>query len=125
MRKALQVVMVGALGMSALALAGGSSAGKASATGGSEELRETMLRGTREMQTMQMSGDVDYDFITLMRKHHQDAIAMAEIELELGTDPQVREMARRIRDSQKKDLADFRRWLSRHDPQGTGGSGTP
>ncbi|MCY1023995.1 DUF305 domain-containing protein [Pyxidicoccus sp. MSG2] len=125
MRKALQVVMAGALGMSALAFAGDSSAGPASAKWESEELRQTMLRGTREMQTMQMSGDVDYDFITVMRKHHQDAIALAEMELELGTDPQARELARRIRDSQKKDLADFRRWLSQHDPQGTGGSGTP
>jgi len=86
--------------MSALAFAGDSSAGPASAKAGSEALHQKMMQGAKDMQTMQMSGDVDHDFITMMRKHHQDGIAMAEVELKQGKDPQAKELARKIRDSQ-------------------------
>ena len=43
--------------MSALACAGDSSAGPASAKAGSEALRQKMMQGAKDMQTMQMSGE--------------------------------------------------------------------
>lgn len=43
-----------------------------------------------------MSGDVDRDFVTTMRKHHQDGIAVAKTVLAHGKDPKTREMAQRI-----------------------------
>ena len=112
------------IAMSALAFAGDTSAGQPSGRSGSEALHQKMMQGAKDMQAMQMTGDVDHDFITMMRKHHQDGIAMAEVELKQGKDPQAKEMARRIIESQKKDLADFERWLSEHQQQGVGGGGT-
>ncbi len=53
--------------MSALACAGDSSAGPASAKAGSEALHQKMMQGAKDMQTMQMSGDVDHDFIKTTR----------------------------------------------------------
>jgi hypothetical protein len=43
--------------MSALACAGDSSAGPASAKAGSEALHQKMMQGAKDMQTMQMSGE--------------------------------------------------------------------
>lgn len=126
MGKMLKVVMAaGTLGMSAVAFAGDSSSGPASAKSGAEALHQKMMQGAKDMQSMKMTGDVDHDFITMMRKHHQDGIAMAEVELKQGKDPQAKEMARRIIESQKKDLADFESWLSQHLQQAVGGGGTP
>lgn len=84
------------------------------AQAGSAQMHEHMKKAGREMQSMKMSGDVDRDFVTAMRKHHQDGIAMAKMVLEHGKDPKTREMAQRIMDEQQKDLKEFDAWLAEH-----------
>ena len=60
---------------------------------------------------MKMSGDVDKDFAMMMKMHHQGALTMAQAELDKGKDPKMQEMARKIIDSQKKEIAEFEQWL--------------
>ena len=47
----------------------------------------------------------------MMRMHHEDGIKTAQMELQHGKDPKMREMAQKIIDSQKKEIAEFDEWL--------------
>lgn len=61
---------------------------------------------------MGASGDIDYDFATMMREHHRGAIDMAEQELKRGKDSQMKQMAREIIASQKEEIAKFDEWIA-------------
>lgn len=87
---------------------------------GSTAMHEHMRKAGREMQQMPMTGDVDHDFVTAMRKHHQDGIKMAQMALASGKDPEARELAQRIIEKQQRDLRDFDAWLARNKPTAAG-----
>jgi len=63
---------------------------------------------------MKMTGNADYDFAMMMKKHHEQGVKMAQDELNKGKDPEVRAAAQKIIDSQKKEIADFEKWLTAH-----------
>lgn len=73
-----------------------------------------MEKSHREMTGMKMTGDADKDFAMMMIKHHGSAVEMAQIELRDGHDPKIRDMAQKIIDSQKKEIADFEAWLAQN-----------
>ena len=115
----------------ALAAAAGSSAGlaqqehhqqhhgssmmsNAPASSGSQQMQQGMMGGMRHMQAMPMTGDVDKDFVRMMRQHHLQGIEMARIEAQKGDDPEAKRMAQKIIDEQQKDIARFDTWLQRH-----------
>ncbi len=66
------------------------------------------------MEGMQPSGNPDKDFAAMMIPHHQGAIEMAKIELQYGTDPQLKAMAEKIIAAQEKEIAELQDWLSKH-----------
>jgi uncharacterized protein (DUF305 family) len=80
----------------------------------STDLKQTMMMGMEGMQKMPMSGDTDKDFVMMMKMHHQQALNMAEMELKHGKSPEVKAMAKRIIAAQKKEIAQFDRWLAKH-----------
>jgi uncharacterized protein (DUF305 family) len=80
---------------------------------GSQALMESNQEMMRAMQGMQMSGDVDKDFATMMIDHHQGAIDMARVQLEHGGDPEMRQMAEEIIAAQEKEIATFKEWLAK------------
>jgi uncharacterized protein (DUF305 family) len=84
------------------------------ASGPSGELHQTMMKGMQEMEAMKMTGDVDHDFIMMMKMHHEDGIRMAQVQLKNGKDPESRRMAEKIVAEQQKDIEEFNRWLSKH-----------
>lgn len=51
------------------------------------------------------SGDVDRDFVTMMRPHHQGAIDMAVAELKYGKNEQLRRIAQEIIVDQQQEIA--------------------
>lgn len=63
---------------------------------------------------MKMTGDQDYDFAMMMRKHHADGVKMAEKQLDKGKDPDMRAAAKKIIEAQKKEIAEFDKWLAEH-----------
>ena len=63
------------------------------------------------MQHMQLTGDADRDFAVRMKLHHQQGLAMAQMQLEEGKSPQMKSMAKKIIANQKKEIAQFDKWL--------------
>ena len=61
-----------------------------------------------------LSGDPDRDFARLMISHHQGAVDMAEIELQYGTDPEIRSLAWDIVTTQRPQIDQMSRWKREH-----------
>jgi len=80
---------------------------------GSDTMSHTMQDGMKKMDSMKMSGDVDKDFAMMMKMHHQQALDMAQIEIDQGKSPEMKAMAKKIVTAQKKEIAEFDTWLSK------------
>ena len=80
----------------------------AAASGPSGELHKIMMSGMKH--DMKMSGDVDRDFASMMIMHHQQAIDMADVEIKNGTNPDLKAMAQRMKDQQKKEQEELRKY---------------
>ena len=77
------------------------------------DMKASMMMGMDGMQKMAMTGNVDKDFAMMMKMHHQQAGDMAEMELAQGKSPEMKAMAKRIIVAQKKEIAQFDKWLAR------------
>jgi uncharacterized protein (DUF305 family) len=81
---------------------------------GADDMKKAMMSGMEGMQNMPMSGDTDKDFATMMKMHHQQAVNMAQMELTNGKSPEMKAMAKRIIAAQKKEIAEFDKWLAKN-----------
>ena len=80
----------------------------------SMQMHKSMMSGMKGMESMKASGDTDHDFATMMKMHHQSALDMANMELQQGKDPVLRNMAKAIIKSQTKEIKEFDKWLAKH-----------
>lgn len=78
-----------------------------------EGLQPFMAPMDAMMATMPMAsrGMPDADFLLMMIPHHQSAIDMAKVELEMGTDDATKAMAQEIIDAQEAEIAEMRAML--------------
>ena len=81
---------------------------------GSDEMKKSMEGGMEQMRQMKMTGDTDKDFAMMMKMHHEQALPMAKAELEHGKSPELKAMASKIINDQKKEIAQFEKWLKSH-----------
>ena len=63
---------------------------------------------------VEMTGDVDVDFMRTMVPHHQGAVEMAKIVVENGKDPEVRKLAEEIIKAQEAEIAIMEAWLQKN-----------
>jgi len=77
------------------------------------DMKASMMMGMDGMQKMKMTGDTDKDFAMMMKLHHQQALNMAELQLAQGKSPEMKTMARQIIVAQKKEIAQFDKWLAK------------
>jgi uncharacterized protein (DUF305 family) len=77
------------------------------------DMKTMMKENSDKMMSMQMSGNPDVDFAMMMREHHMGALQMAEMELKNGKDAQMRKMAQKIVAAQKKEIAEFDKFLAK------------
>lgn len=80
------------------------------------EFMTIMHNMNTQMDAMQMTGDADHDFASMMVMHHQGAIDMANKELEKGNDATIKGMAQQIIDKQTAEKAELTTWLASHTP---------
>lgn len=96
---------------------GGPMQGKHSASAPMQsgmDMKPIMLTNNDKMAAMKMTGNVDSDFAMMMRIHHQGAIDMAEAQLRSGKDPEMLKIAKKIIADQKKEIAQFDKYLAKH-----------
>jgi uncharacterized protein (DUF305 family) len=70
---------------------------------------KTMMNGMHVKTT----GKPDADFVLMMIPHHQGAVDMAKVELQYGTDPELRKLAADIVAAQDKEIAQMKTWLEK------------
>jgi len=78
------------------------------------EMMSIMHLMSAQMSAMQMTGDADHDFASMMKMHHQGAINMANKELENGDDATIRSIAQNIITMQQQEITKLNDFLAAH-----------
>jgi uncharacterized protein (DUF305 family) len=65
-----------------------------------------------DVETLKNASDVDVEFVRLMIPHHEMAIMMARMALDLADHEELRVLASHIIDSQEKEIELMRSWLA-------------
>ncbi|CCH03608.1 hypothetical protein FAES_pFAES01118 (plasmid) [Fibrella aestuarina BUZ 2] len=75
------------------------------------EEMESMMKMMRAQDVRILTGNSDVDYAQLLIDHHQSALEMAMSELKYGDDAQIRQMATKIIEDQKKEIGMLQDWL--------------
>jgi uncharacterized protein (DUF305 family) len=77
-----------------------------------------------QAMAVEMTGDVDVDFMRTMIPHHQGAVEMAKIVIANGKDPEVRKLAEEVVKAQEAEIAMMEAWLQKNGAAAAEGANT-
>jgi uncharacterized protein (DUF305 family) len=92
---------------------GSAPAASAPTAGASTQAYRDALARMHKNMDIPFTGNADRDFAAGMIPHHQGAIDMARIELQHGTDPEMRKLAEDVIAAQEQEIAKLRAFLAR------------
>jgi uncharacterized protein (DUF305 family) len=78
-----------------------------------------------DMASLRSAEPFDRAFIDAMVAHHQGAIRMARVELEEGSDPEVKDLAEAIIAAQSREIAQMNAWHQRWYGSASSAGGVP
>lgn len=78
------------------------------------KMMEGMEKASKNADLQIINGNTDQDFATLMIVHHQSAIENAHLLLQMGSNEELKAMARKIIDEQEKEIAELQDWVLAH-----------
>lgn len=81
-----------------------------------EGTMKPMSSMTEKMSGTKLTGDFDNDFAALMIEHHQGAVDMSEMEVNKGSDEQMKMMAQNMVSDHKLEIEQLKSFMSHHDP---------
>ena len=85
------------------------------------ESQTAMMQGMMQTHGPMMQGmmaeDTDIAFACAMIPHHLGAISMAEVELQHGDSEEMQELARRVIEDQRAEIAELTQWLEAQEAQ--------
>lgn len=81
-----------------------------------EGMMKPMSSMTEKMSGTKLTGDFDNDFAALMIEHHQGAVNMSEMEVDKGSDAQMKKMAQNMVSDHKSEIEQLKSFMSHHNP---------
>ncbi|MEE7465020.1 DUF305 domain-containing protein [Methylobacterium fujisawaense] len=83
-------------------------------TNAQKGLQHAMMQMNGPMMQGMMAGDPDVAWICAMIPHHMGAIAMAQVGLKNGDNPEAKKIAERSIQEQEKSIKELTAWLDRN-----------
>ena len=80
-----------------------------------QRLADSMQRMHQAMAAVKPSSpaNADSDFVRMMLPHHEAAVEMAKVELECGSDAEMKRLAQEIITDQQSEIQLMQHWLKR------------
>ncbi|MDX5393988.1 MAG: DUF305 domain-containing protein [Caulobacteraceae bacterium] len=79
--------------------------------------KQDYMKSMQDMhQAMMKADDRDPDraFALKMIEHHRGGVAMSQVVLKHGDDPEIKRMAQKTMEMQQKEIGELQSWLDRH-----------
>ncbi|MFE1597384.1 DUF305 domain-containing protein [Methylobacterium sp. ID0610] len=84
------------------------------ATAAQKGLQHAMMQMNGPMMQGMMAGDADVAWICAMIPHHQGAIAMAQVGLRNGDNPEAKKIAEKTIQEQERSIKELTSWLDKN-----------
>jgi uncharacterized protein (DUF305 family) len=82
----------------------------------SSDLMKNMQSTMSEMKQMKMTGDPDYDFASMMVKHHEGGLKLTEEQISKGKSQELVDIAKTIKSDQEKEKKELKKFTAMMKP---------
>lgn len=79
-------------------------------SGSTSTLLEPMERMMARQNEREATQDMEKDFVSMMLDHHKSGIEMSELEIYTGTNEELKELAKVIKEEDQKEMEQLKKW---------------